>query len=144
MPSRKKARRDTLAELKDVTRTLVFFEAPHRLADSLKDAFEIFGGREALICREMTKLNEEYTHGKLDKLAADVNAGETLVKGEITMVVAGAGKQERPVLEPDEIMRLVSDDPRPVREIVAELTGVTSLSRSELYRLVLEATDRDD
>jgi 16S rRNA (cytidine1402-2'-O)-methyltransferase len=143
LPSRRKARQDALEALKDVTHTLVFFEAPHRLADTLKDTAEILGDRETVICREMTKLNEEYTHGNLIELAADTGAGESPVKGEITLVVAGAGKPDRPLLGPDEIVKLVSGDDRPVREIVAELAGITGLSRSELYRLVLKATNRD-
>lgn len=143
LPSKQKARRDALGELKDVARTLVFFEAPHRLAETLRDAADVLGDRDAVICREMTKLNEEYTHGRLVKLAADVNAGNAQVKGEITLVVAGAEPPDRPMLGPDELIKLVAGDERPVREIVAELTGITNLSRSELYKLVLEATDRD-
>ena len=143
LPSKQKARRDALVELKEVEKTLVFFEAPHRLAETLRDAADILGDREAVICREMTKLNEEYTPGGLTELAAEANAGNAQVKGEITLVVAGAEPPDRPMLGPDELTKLVTGDDRPVREIVAELAGMTSLSRSELYKLVLEATDRD-
>lgn len=69
-------------------RTIVFFEAPHRLQDSLRDALEIFGPtRRVAICREMTKRYEESVRGTLEELVAWSNEGEIL--GEITIVLAG-------------------------------------------------------
>jgi 16S rRNA (cytidine1402-2'-O)-methyltransferase len=77
-----------LAALADERRTMVFFESPHRLADALVDAAAAFGdSRPAAVCRELTKTYEEIRRGPLAELAAWAAEG---VKGEITLVVAGA------------------------------------------------------
>ena len=83
------ARLATFEKLRFEERTMVFFEAPHRLADSLIDAVNVFGAdRLGAICREMTKRYEETIRGNLGELSAWATANEVL--GEITLVVAGA------------------------------------------------------
>jgi 16S rRNA (cytidine1402-2'-O)-methyltransferase len=89
MPRRGGPRRERLGELATEARTLVFFEAPHRLADTLADLAEVFGAdRPAAACRELTKLYEEVRRAPLGELAQWAAAGD--VRGEITLVVAGA------------------------------------------------------
>ncbi len=83
LPSRTSARRARLAELQSVPGTLIFYEAPHRLAATLKDAYEILGEREAVVARELTKLHEEIRRGRLSELAADF----TDVRGEIVVLI---------------------------------------------------------
>jgi 16S rRNA (cytidine1402-2'-O)-methyltransferase len=88
LPRKGGERRSLLAGLADERRTMVFFESPHRLADALTDAAAAFGGdRPAAVCRELTKTYEEIRRGSLAELAAWAADG---VKGEITLVVAGA------------------------------------------------------
>ncbi|TFV90695.1 16S rRNA (cytidine(1402)-2'-O)-methyltransferase [Blastococcus sp. CT_GayMR16] len=88
LPRRAGERRSRLAGLADERRTMVFFESPHRLADSLADAAAVFGeAREAAVCRELTKTYEEIRRGPLAELAEWAAEG---VKGEITLVVGGA------------------------------------------------------
>lgn len=83
------ARLATFEKLRFEERTMVFFEAPHRLLDSLKDAVQVFGAdRKAAICREMTKRYEESIRGTLSELFAWADSNEIL--GEITLVIAGA------------------------------------------------------
>ena len=83
------ARLATFEKLRFEERTMVFFEAPHRLLDSLKDAVQVFGAdRKAAICREMTKRYEESIRGTLSELFAWADSNEVL--GEITLVIAGA------------------------------------------------------
>ena len=83
------ARQATFESLRFEERTMVFFEAPHRLIDSLKDAATVFGGdRRAAICREMTKTYEETVRGTLAELIIWADSKEIL--GEITLVIAGA------------------------------------------------------
>ena len=65
LPSKKGERRKALEELKDATRTLVFYEAPHRLMEMLKDAREILGEREIVVAREVTKVHEEFQRGTI-------------------------------------------------------------------------------
>jgi 16S rRNA (cytidine1402-2'-O)-methyltransferase len=69
LPSRSNARRTRLNELRAVPGTLIFYEAPHRLASTLKDAYEILGEREAVVARELTKLHEEIKRGRLSELS---------------------------------------------------------------------------
>jgi 16S rRNA (cytidine1402-2'-O)-methyltransferase len=91
LPRRPGERRRALAALAGERRTLVFFEAPHRLAAALADLAAAFGAdRPAAVCRELTKTHEEIRRGRLGELA-DWAAGE--VRGEITLVVAGASQQ---------------------------------------------------
>jgi 16S rRNA (cytidine1402-2'-O)-methyltransferase len=88
LPRKPGERRRVLADLAAERRTLVFFEAPHRLADSLADLAAAFGTeRPAAVCRELTKTYEEVIRGPLGELAGWA-AGD--VRGEITLVVAGA------------------------------------------------------
>ncbi|MEW5723889.1 MAG: 16S rRNA (cytidine(1402)-2'-O)-methyltransferase [Thermodesulfobacteriota bacterium] len=136
LPAKAPARRKELEKIKDLPRTLVFFEAPHRLAVSLADLARVLGDREAVMCREMTKINEEFRRGGLAGLAREAARRGEEPRGEVTLVVAGAGG--RRLLDREELARLIREDERPVREIVADLAGVSNLGRSELYRLVLE------
>src|SRR5215212_9658087 len=86
LPSRTSARRARLAELQSVPGTLIFYEAPHRSAETLKDAYEILGEREAVIARELTKLHEEIRRGLLSELTADY-AEKTDLRGEIVLLI---------------------------------------------------------
>jgi 16S rRNA (cytidine1402-2'-O)-methyltransferase len=88
LPRRGGERRARLTDLAAEPRTMVFFEAPHRLAASLADMATVFGAeRTAAVCRELTKTYEEVRRGGLAELAEWADAG---VRGEITVVVAGA------------------------------------------------------
>ncbi|MDT7573153.1 MAG: rRNA (cytidine1402-2-O)-methyltransferase, partial [Actinomycetota bacterium] len=97
-------RRTRLGALAAERRTAVFFEAPHRLADTLADMSAAFGAeRPAVVCRELTKTHEEVRRGSLGELAAWAADG---VRGEITVVVAGAPEPEVE-LTADELVRQV-------------------------------------
>jgi 16S rRNA (cytidine1402-2'-O)-methyltransferase len=69
LPARSNARRARLNELRSVPGTLIFYEGPHRLAETLTDALEVLGEREAVVARELTKLHEEIRRGRLSELA---------------------------------------------------------------------------
>jgi len=73
LPARSGQRRARLAELSAIPSTLIFYEAPHRIAESLKDAREILGEREAVVARELTKLHEEILRGSLSELIAQLS-----------------------------------------------------------------------
>jgi 16S rRNA (cytidine1402-2'-O)-methyltransferase len=89
LPRASGARLATYEKLRHEERTMVFFEAPHRLGDSLGDAVTVFGStRRAAICREMTKRYEETIRGTLSELSSWADSNEVL--GEITLVVEGA------------------------------------------------------
>jgi len=105
-PRRPGERRTALSRLAAEDRTLVFFEAPHRLAATLADLVATFGAdRFACVARELTKTYEEVRRGTLGDLAAWAGAGE--VRGEITLVIAGAPPAPVNPLSPDQLADLV-------------------------------------
>ena len=87
LPARKSQRRTRLMELASIPATLVFYEAPHRIAESLRDAREILGEREAVIARELTKLHEEILRGRLSELAQRFSTGEEGARGEMVLMI---------------------------------------------------------
>ena len=99
LPARAHARRQKLAAVRELRATLVFYEAPHRIAHTLADARDILGEREAAVARELTKLHEEIVRGRLGDLAARFAARDA-ARGEMVLVIdrgvigeeAGAGK----------------------------------------------------
>ncbi|WP_327089295.1 16S rRNA (cytidine(1402)-2'-O)-methyltransferase [Nonomuraea sp. NBC_01738] len=121
-------------------RTMVFFEAPHRLADSLAAMAEAFGAdREAAVCRELTKTYEEVRRGGLGELAEWAEKG---VKGEITVVVAGFV----PVAGELDIAELVAQVDRlaeagtPRKQAIADLAKAAGIPKRELYDAVHRRT----
>ena len=91
LPARSGERRRALEHLRIEDRTLVFYEAPHRIAETVADAREILGDRPACLARELTKLHEEFRRGRLSELEEDL--ADRPVKGEITLII---GAPERP------------------------------------------------
>jgi len=91
LPARGAARRSRLDSLALETRTLVFYESPHRVREALEDCAQIFGGeRPAAVARELTKVHETLYRGALSELAARAAAEPAFVRGEIVLVIAGA------------------------------------------------------
>ncbi len=88
LPARAGSRRAKLNELSSITATLVFYEAPHRIKATLKDAREVLGDREAVIARELTKLHEEFARGSLSELISRFSEIET-PRGEFVVVISG-------------------------------------------------------
>ena len=138
LPRTGSGRRSRLRELATEPRTLVFFEAPHRIADTLADLAGTFGAeRPAAVCRELTKTYEEIRRGALAELADW--AGENKPRGEITVVVGGAPPRpdDRPA---DEDLRAAvaereaaGDSRRDAIQAVADMYG---LRKREVYALV--------
>src|SRR6202521_39777 len=91
LPSRPTERRKSLRALAAEPRTLALYEAPHRLLDTLEDAFEILGNRPAVVARELTKVYEEFVRGHLEDLLAAARAKAP--RGEITLLIAPADGQ---------------------------------------------------
>jgi 16S rRNA (cytidine1402-2'-O)-methyltransferase len=139
-PPRKPGER--LARLREVAaerRTLVYFEAPHRIAGTLAAMAEAFGGqRRAAVCRELTKTYEEVRRGPLDELAAWAEAG---VRGEITVVVEGAAPEAvRP--EPAELVRRVrarEDAGEARKEAIAAVAAEAGVPKREVFDAVVAA-----
>lgn len=86
LPARSGARRTRLAELREIPATLIFYEAPHRIAVTLRDAREILGEREAVVARELTKIHEEIARGRLSELAERFSSAEK-ARGEMVLLI---------------------------------------------------------
>ena len=93
LPARTTARRAMLAELRAIPATLVFYEAPHRIAATLKDALNVLGDRTAAVARELTKLHEEIARGSLSELAQRFSTGAP-ARGEMVLIISGANETE--------------------------------------------------
>jgi 16S rRNA (cytidine1402-2'-O)-methyltransferase len=146
LPARHKERRTELAKLAHEPRTLVFFEAPHRIAETLADLAEVFGGeRQAVVARELTKTHETIYRGTLTDLTAQAHGDANFQRGEITIVVHGAPPTPSTV-DPQFLRRtvdLLSKELPPGRAaaIAAQLTGAT---RSEAYALATRGASARD
>ena len=136
LPAKSAARRKALEDLAAVRETLVFYESPVRVVAALTDMAEILGDREGFLCREATKLHEEYVRGSLAELR-EILAARASVKGEVVLVVSGASALPA-VSEPVEVLfaRLVSEG-RTRREAVKETARLLGLPARDVYRRVL-------
>ena len=131
LPRRPGERRRILADLADERRTMVFFEAPHRTADSLADLAEAFGAeRRAAVCRELTKTYEEVRRGGLVELAQWARDG---VRGEVTLVVAGADPAVSSVEDHLETIAARVAGGERLKTVCADIASATGLSRKALY-----------
>jgi 16S rRNA (cytidine1402-2'-O)-methyltransferase len=87
LPHKSKKRRDLLKELENTRETIIFYESPHRISETLRDILEILGDRQTVLTRELTKVYEEIIRGKVSEILSQV--GDRTLKGEITLVVSG-------------------------------------------------------
>jgi 16S rRNA (cytidine1402-2'-O)-methyltransferase len=93
LPHKSKKRRDMLETLREMRETLIVYESPHRLVESLEDIRDVLGDREIVLTRELTKLYEEILRGKVSEIQAQI--GERKLKGEITLVISGKTRKPR-------------------------------------------------
>ena len=139
LPGKASRRRARLEELRREARTLVFYEAPHRVRRALQDMHDILGPRQVAVLREATKMFESVTRGRLGSLSAEIPE-----RGEVTIVVAGAPAEEDISAPADldaEIDTLLGEGVR-TREVAERLAGAHHLPRREVYRRVLARSGR--
>jgi len=137
LPAKKQERRARLRELRQDARTLVIYEAPHRLNESLQDMQQILGDREIVVGRELSKVHEEFLRGTLSEVMPRLADRE--VKGEITIVVHGC-TEECQVSEENigtEIRRLINEGMgmKDLSEVLGERHHV---SKRQIYQLALK------
>jgi 16S rRNA (cytidine1402-2'-O)-methyltransferase len=139
LPSRTNARRTRLSELRTVPGTLIFYEAPHRLATTLKDAYEILGERDAVVARELTKLHEEIKRGRLSELASYFEDGDK-ARGEIVLLIDRNVIADTTVKTETSIAALVDrfeQEGMDHRAALKKAARELGLSRAEAYRRLL-------
>ncbi|MEY4559342.1 MAG: hypothetical protein RLZ82_357 [Actinomycetota bacterium] len=136
LPRKQGDRRKMFASLSREPRTMVFFESPHRILESLEDAvLELGAERAATVSRELTKKFEHTERGSLQHL---VEWAKAEPKGEMVLVVAGAQVAEVQVSDlVEQVLALLADGAK-LKEAVAEIAAAAGASKSDLYQLVLD------
>jgi 16S rRNA (cytidine1402-2'-O)-methyltransferase len=142
MPARSGERRNALAELKSIPASLVFFESPNRLRESLADMSDVLGARMAAVGRELTKLHEDVRRGMLSTLAAEYS-GEDAPRGEVTIVVGPPPEDAPDTARIDSLLgqALAFMPVRAAADLVAEAVDAP---RRAIYARALELKAKQD
>ena len=145
LPARRSRRLRVLDTLAAEKRTMVFYEAPHRIVDALADLCAAFGNdREAAVARELTKRFESIATGRLDDLLDRARTGDIPARGEIVVVVRGCVTGTADEDTTDSILRAMLDEGVTVRRTAAAAARLTGRPRNVLYRRALELTAARD
>ncbi len=131
LPPKISQRRKRLDELKHEPRTLVFYEAPHRIVDVLSDMEAAFGARRAVLSREITKLHEETVRGTIPEIAKAIQS--RTIAGEYVIIIEGKEKEVRTADEALDEVRLLMKRGKGRKEAVKIVAEEYGLSRNELY-----------
>lgn len=149
LPSRKQARRTRLEELRDQRATLVLYEAPHRIGETLLDALDLLGDRSAVIARELTKLHEQFRRGTITELLRRHQIEPP--RGEIVLIIAGYSGDDRdrsiesePVALADEVDQLIAAQSLTRNEALRMVARRRGIPRREAYRCYLEQREVDN
>lgn len=146
LPARTGERRRALERLRIEDRTIILYEAPHRIEETLVDAHEILGDRPACIAREVTKLHEEFRRGSLAELAASLS--DKPARGEITLLIGPVPAEEKSAQRDtsqslaervDELIRQAKLDRKEALKLAAKERGLTK--RAAYHELHLEPGD---
>lgn len=136
LPVDKKERRQRLADIAGLPHTLIYYEAPHKLRQTLQDLSQALGGdRNAALCRELTKLHEEVVRGTLSELVAMYETTEP--RGEYVIVIEGAAPAQQESLSLEqaaELARSYADGGMKLSEACKTAAQAAGVSRKELYK----------
>jgi 16S rRNA (cytidine1402-2'-O)-methyltransferase len=143
LPSRANARRAKLETLREVPATLIFYEAPHRVAATLKDAVAVLGNRQAVVARELTKLHEEIARGTLADLTKRFS-DQALLRGEIVLIIGAepiaSSETESAEVSPQRLSERVSELEREglsAKEALKRAARELGIKRAEAYRMMV-------
>lgn len=143
LPAKTGERQRTLQQLRSQEHTFVFFESPHRLRNSLKDMMNVFGNRQGVVGRELTKLHEEFVRGNLQELWKHFKTVEP--KGEFVVVVEGAEHVDHSESEKwvgvsiaDQLLQLMKDQKFSKTEAVKAVSKMRDLPREVVYQIATE------
>ena len=137
LPSKRAARSKVLKELQGVPNTLIFYEAPHRIRETLAEMRNILGDREAVMARELTKVHEEFLRGRLSALFTRME--NSPVRGEITLLIAPSGEEPaglpgRELSLAGQVAQLMDETGAGEKEAVKQVARQRGLRRSDAYR----------
>jgi 16S rRNA (cytidine1402-2'-O)-methyltransferase len=138
-PAKSAARRAVFEKLREESRTLIFYESPHRILESLKDMSEVFGpGREAVLARELTKQFETLRAGGLEELLEWASRDADQQLGEFVILIHGVPRAEREVVDEEagRVLKILLDE-LPVSQAAALAARITGLKKNKLYEYAL-------
>lgn len=144
LPAKSAPRRARLEGLATETRTLVFYEAVHRLQESLADMAQVFGGgRAAVVARELTKLHETISHGTLSELIEAFDKHSEELKGEVVILVAGASAVQSGAanVEAERLLRILLEE-LPVKQAASLAARISGGKKNQLYAKAVEIAGR--
>ena len=133
----KKSRREHLEEIKNEKRTMVFYEAPHKLLNTLKDLYQNLGDREISIVRELTKVYEEVINTTLSK--AYEQCLEKPLKGEIVLIISGATKEEKEEFTLEQAVEIAKDNINSGMSATLackDAAKITGIKKGDIYKVV--------
>lgn len=136
LPAKKGERKERLSALKPEKRTVIFYEAPHKLKNSLRDIFDVLGDRKISVSREITKLHEETLRGRVSDFISKYE--EEQPRGEFVLVLAPAEAHEEEKMSEDEALKLVlsyRDQGLSLKEASKLASAESGYSKNELYSL---------
>ena len=144
LPPRAGLRKRRLGALSSIPATLIFYEAPHRILSSLEDMIAVLGERRACMARELTKIHEEFLHGTLPEILADLRARPG-IKGEITLVIEQGEQIQANSVYPDSIMQHLEQEMNksflPRNEALKSVAKRRGISRRDAYRQLIAELD---
>ncbi len=134
LDSKSSARKKELEAIKNNKETLIFYESPHRIGETLIDMLQVFKDRRVVLARELTKKFEEFIRGTISEVLSDL----TNIKGEIVLIVEGNTKEDKEISEEDLLEEIVTMKKNGIsnKEIVAIICDKYSLKKNFVYDLV--------
>lgn len=140
----KKQRIKRLNELKDEIRTMIFYEAPHKILYTLRDMYEVLGERNICICRELTKIHEEYVNTTFKEAIEKIEKDG--IKGEIVLIVEGKSeielemkkKEELKEINPVELVKKYMDEGMDKKDAIKKAAKELGVNKNEVYKKCLE------
>jgi 16S rRNA (cytidine1402-2'-O)-methyltransferase len=138
LPRRKGEKQRLLESIANEPRTIVAFEAPHRITGTLKDTLDILGERQVAVCRELTKIHEEIFRGTLSQAIAHF----TQPRGEFTLIIEGAKQKKAEINEHTAMeLRKLYRQRITAKEAVARLSQTSGVSKKKLYQAWVKLTE---
>lgn len=143
LPAKTSQRKTTLGEFKTGIQTMVCYEAPHRIVETISDMIDVFGAdRPAFLAREITKKFETYLHGTLQTLFQQVSADSNQQRGEIVLVVGGdITTREVVSLDAEKIINLLLKE-LPLTKVASITAKITGGDKKQLYNLALSLQNK--
>lgn len=135
LPPKAVKRGEVLQRLARSNSLLVIYESPQRLVDALDAMLSVFGDREAVVCRELTKLHEEFVRGNMSAILRHFE--KTPPRGEVVVLVAPGSESRKEEIDIQLLLREKRDEGLSLRDAVKTVTEATCVPRSEVYRLAI-------